>query len=96
LAEQVELAAYYAVAEALTNAAKHARATVVDVRVMANADRLDVWIRDDGLGGADIGRGSGLEGLMDRVRTLGGDMSLHSPAGTGTTLEISLPLNRPF
>jgi signal transduction histidine kinase len=96
LAEQVELAAYYAVAEALTNAAKHARATVVDVRVMANADRLDVWIRDDGLGGADIGRGSGLEGLMDRVRTLGGDMSLHSPSGRGTTIEISLPLNRPF
>jgi signal transduction histidine kinase len=94
LAEQVELAAYYAVAEALTNAAKHARATVVDVRVMANADSLDVWICDDGLGGADIGRGSGLEGLMDRVRTLGGDMSLHSPSGNGTTLEISLPLNR--
>ena len=96
LAEQVELAAYYAVAEALTNAAKHARATVVDVRVMVNADRLDVWIRDDGLGGADIGRGSGLEGLMDRVRTLGGDMSLHSPSGRGTTLDISLPLNPPF
>jgi signal transduction histidine kinase len=96
LAEQVELAAYYAVAEALTNAAKHARATVVDVRVTANAERLDVWIRDDGLGGADIGRGSGLEGLLDRVRTLGGDMSLHSPSGRGTTLEISLPLNRPF
>jgi signal transduction histidine kinase len=96
LAEQVELAAYYAVAEALTNAAKHARATVVDVRVTANADRLDVWIRDDGSGGADIGRGSGLEGLMDRVRTLGGDMSLHSPSGKGTTLEISLPLNRSF
>jgi len=94
LAEQVELAAYYAVAEALTNAAKHARATVVDVRVMVNADRLDVWIRDDGLGGADIGKGSGLEGLMDRVRTLGGDMSLHSPSGKGTSLEISLPLNR--
>jgi signal transduction histidine kinase len=96
LAEQVELAAYYAVAEALTNAAKHARATVVDVRVTANADSLDVWVRDDGLGGADIGRGSGLEGLMDRVRTLGGDMSLHSPAGRGTTLEISLPLDRSF
>jgi len=96
LAEQVELAAYYAVAEALTNAAKHARATVVDVRVMVNADRLDVWIRDDGLGGADIGRGSGLEGLLDRVRTLGGDMSLDSPSGRGTTLEISLPLNPPF
>jgi signal transduction histidine kinase len=96
LAEQVELAAYYAVAEALTNAAKHASATVVDVKVIANADRLDVWIRDDGLGGADIGRGSGLEGLMDRVRTLGGDMSLHSPSGRGTTIEISLPLNRPF
>lgn len=95
LAEQVELAAYYAVAEALTNAAKHAHATVVDVRVMANADRVDVWIRDDGLGGADIGRGSGLEGLLDRVRTLGGDMALQSPSGRGTTLEISLPLNRP-
>jgi signal transduction histidine kinase len=96
LAEQVELAAYYAVAEALTNAAKHAHASVVDVRVMEHADRLDVWIHDDGLGGAEIGRGSGLEGLMDRVRTLNGDMSLHSPPGGGTTLEISLPLSRPF
>jgi signal transduction histidine kinase len=92
LAEQVELAAYYAVAEALTNAAKHAHASVVDVRVMEHADRLNVWIHDDGLGGAEIGRGSGLEGLMDRVRTLNGDMSLHSPSGGGTTLEISLPL----
>ena len=96
LAEQVELAAYYAVAEALTNAAKHARATVVNVRVTANADRLDVWIRDDGLGGADINRGSGLEGLMDRITTLGGEMSLHSPSGRGTSLEISLPLNPTF
>jgi len=66
------------------------------VRVMEHADRLNVWIHDDGLGGAEIGRGSGLEGLMDRVRTLNGDMSLHSPSGRGTTLEISLPLNRPL
>jgi signal transduction histidine kinase len=95
LDEQTELAAYYSVAEALTNAAKHARATVVDVRVRAGADNLDVWVSDDGLGGADISRGSGLEGLMDRIKTLGGDISVHSPPGRGTTLEISLPLHQP-
>jgi signal transduction histidine kinase len=95
LAEQTELAAYYSVAEALTNAAKHARATVVDVQVRAAADGLHVWVSDDGLGGADISRGSGLEGLTDRIKTLGGDISIHSPPGRGTTLEIALPLHPP-
>ncbi len=94
LPEQVELAAYYAVAEALTNAAKHARATGVDVSVKAGADFVHVCVSDDGCGGADIDRGSGLEGLKDRVRTLSGRMALYSPPGRGTILEIALPLQR--
>lgn len=94
LPEQTELSAYYAVAEALTNAAKHSQSSVVDVRVAAMGDALDVRVSDDGIGGADIRRGSGLEGLMDRVGALGGRMSLQSPVGRGTTLEVSLPLDQ--
>jgi signal transduction histidine kinase len=92
LPEPTELAAYYVVAEALTNAAKHADATVIDVRVTADAGVLRVRVRDDGRGDADTARGSGLVGLMDRVETLGGRISLDSPARAGTTLEIALPL----
>ena len=78
-------------AEALANAAKHADATVIDVEVGAD-DALRICVRDDGRGGADATRGSGLMGLTDRVESLGGRISLHSPAGGGTTLEITLPL----
>jgi signal transduction histidine kinase len=93
LPEQIELAAYYVVAEALTNAAKHADATAIDVEVAAWSGTLRVGVRDDGRGGADINRGSGLVGLADRVGTLGGRLSLHSPPGAGTNLEIELPLD---
>jgi signal transduction histidine kinase len=92
LPEPVEVAAYYVVSEALTNAAKHARATAVQVQAGAAADRLRLLVRDDGAGGAEVGRGSGLIGLADRVQALGGMIAVHSPAGQGTTLEAELPI----
>ena len=91
----VEIAAYYVVAEALTNTAKHAHATVADVEVDAVGGVLRVCVRDDGLGGADFGHGSGLVGLKDLAEALGGHLALHSPPGVGTTLEIALPLGDP-
>ena len=90
--ESVELAAYYVVAEALTNAAKHAHASVAHVDVSARPSRLHLSVRDDGVGGADPARGSGLIGLTDRVQALGGTVTVHSPIGEGTTLLIDLPL----
>jgi signal transduction histidine kinase len=93
LPEPVELATYYVVAEALTNTAKHAHATVVDVQAETGEGLLHVRVRDDGRGGADIAGGSGLVGLTDRVEALGGRVFLHSPPGAGTTVEISLSLS---
>jgi signal transduction histidine kinase len=87
-----EVAAYYVASEMLTNAAKHARASVVEVEAEASGARLRVCVRDDGVGGADPGRGSGLVGLRDRIEALGGTFSLHSPAGAGTTVTCELPL----
>jgi PAS domain S-box-containing protein len=92
LPEPVEVAAYYIVSEALTNAAKHARASVVNVLVEAHSGVLALSIRDDGIGGADPARGSGLIGLTDRVHALGGTMEVTSPSGAGTTLLITLPI----
>jgi signal transduction histidine kinase len=92
LPEPVEVAAYYAVAEALTNAAKHARASVAAVEVAAGGDTLRVCVRDDGCGGADFGDGSGLIGLRDRVEALGGRIFLDSPPGAGTSVRVELPL----
>jgi signal transduction histidine kinase len=92
LAEPVEVAAYYVVSEALANTAKHAHASVIHVRVQAGDDRLQLSVRDDGVGGAAAGRGSGLVGLTDRVQALGGTITIHSPAGQGTGLQIDLPL----
>jgi signal transduction histidine kinase len=92
LSEPIELAAYYVVSEALTNVAKHAEATVIDVRVAADSGTLRVAVQDDGRGGADPSRGSGLIGLTDRVMALGGRCSLRSRLGAGTTLEVTLPL----
>jgi len=95
LTEHAEIAAYYVVAEALTNTAKHARATTAHVHVSASENNLRVRVRDDGLGGADLARGSGLVGLRDRTEALGGQFELHSPPGAGTTLQITLPLGGP-
>jgi signal transduction histidine kinase len=92
LPQSVEVAAYYIVAEALTNAAKHAQAARVEVRVTAGERELALTVRDDGTGGADQARGSGLIGLRDRVEALGGTLELVSPPGEGTRLSVRLPL----
>jgi signal transduction histidine kinase len=88
----VEVGAYYVVSETLTNAAKHARASVVEVAAEASGGTLRVYVRDDGVGGADPLRGSGLVGLKDRVEALGGTFSMHSPVGGGTTVSCELPV----
>jgi signal transduction histidine kinase len=95
LPEPAELTAYYAVSEALTNTAKHAHASAAEVEVAADQDMLRVCVRDDGRGGADSSRGSGLTGLRDRVEAIGGRMSLRSLPGAGTAVEIALPLQEP-
>jgi PAS domain S-box-containing protein len=92
LPEPVEVAAYYIVSEALTNTAKHAHASSVYVAVEARDGVLGLSIRDDGRGGADPVRGSGLIGLTDRVDALGGTIEVASPVGAGTTLLIRLPI----
>ena len=91
LPEPVEVAAYYAVSEALTNAAKHAHASVVQVELDAQDAVVRVAIRDDGVGGAEPAQGSGLVGLSDRIEARGGTLKLTSPAGSGTTLLIEIP-----
>ena len=93
LRESVETAAYYTVAEALTNAAKHARAATADIQVTEDGHDLHLRVRDDGRGGANLIHGSGLVGLKDRAEALGGHLELHSPSGEGTTLDITLPLD---
>jgi signal transduction histidine kinase len=95
LPEAVEIAAYYAVAEALTNTAKHAQASTAEVELATGDDMLLVRVRDDGLGGASFGPGSGLAGLRDRAEALGGRIQLDSPRGAGTTVRIVLPLGGP-
>jgi len=91
LPESAELTAYYAVSEALTNIAKHAHASGAQVDVAAEPGLLRVLVRDDGRGGADFGRGSGLTGMRDRVEAVGGQISLRSEPGEGTTVEVMLP-----
>jgi signal transduction histidine kinase len=92
LPDQVEVAAYYVVSEALTNAAKHAQASVVYVELDAHDATVQLAIRDDGIGGADPGQGSGLVGLSDRIEALGGTLEVTSPIGSGTTLLIEIPV----
>ena len=93
LPEPVEVSAYYFVAEALTNAARHAHASAVGVEAEIVGDLLRVTVRDDGVGGgASLAGGSGLAGLKDRVEALGGRIVLHSPPGAGTSLRAELPL----
>jgi signal transduction histidine kinase len=93
--EQTEVTAYYVISEALTNVAKHAKASVVRVDVETADGALHVTVTDDGGGGASPERGSGLVGLRDRVEALGGSLVLRSPAGEGTSLAAVLPLPRP-
>jgi len=92
LPEPVEMAAYYVFSEALTNATRHARASVVCVAVEERDDRLHLSIRDDGVGGVDPARGSGLVGLRDRVEALGGLFEVSGPPGEGTVIVVQLPL----
>jgi signal transduction histidine kinase len=92
LAEQVEISAYYFVAEALTNAAKHAGASSVTVTAEVDTAILRVTVRDDGAGGADFSHGTGLLGLKDRVEAVGGQLFLDSPPRGGTRLCAELPV----
>ena len=89
-----EVTAYYVVAEAFTNAAKHANASAVDILIEEAAGTVTVQVRDDGVGGADASRGSGLTGLRDRVEAVGGSMTLDSTPGAGTVLTVLLPASR--
>jgi signal transduction histidine kinase len=91
--EPIEVAAYYAVSELLTNAVKHAQASVIRVAVEQTDGTLRLSIRDDGVGGADPARGSGLIGLRDRVEALGGTITVESPAAAGTSVHVSLPFD---
>jgi signal transduction histidine kinase len=91
LPDTVELAGYYVVAEALTNAAKHARAAGVRIRVSEQAGRATITVSDDGIGGAHVRHGTGLQGLTDRAEILGGRLTVHSPAGAGTTIRMEVP-----
>jgi signal transduction histidine kinase len=90
--EPVEVATYYVVSEAITNATKHALASVVTVTVAERDDWLHVAIRDDGVGGVDPARGSGLIGLRDRAEALGGSLEVKSLSGEGTLIVVQLPL----
>jgi signal transduction histidine kinase len=93
LPESAEVAAYYVVAEALTNASKHARASQVTLRVQAEDANLHLAIQDDGIGGADSAKGSGLTGLIDRVEAIGGKMVVSSQPGCGTSLLVEIPVD---
>jgi signal transduction histidine kinase len=95
LPSTVEAAAYYVAAESLTNVAKHANASYVELSADLRDGHLLMTIRDDGTGGADSSRGSGLIGLIDRVEALGGTLVGDSPKGAGTTVRIDLPLDVP-
>ncbi len=90
--EAVEVAAYYVIAESLTNVAKYARASHASVEVRALGDRLLIAVSDDGVGGADVGAGSGLLGLEDRVAALGGRLHIESPRGRGTSVRADVPI----
>ena len=91
----VEAAAYYLVAEALANAAKHSEASQVTVRVSANSGCTTVEVADDGVGGADPEKGTGLRGLADRVAALGGELEVASEPRCGTMIRAELPHEQP-
>jgi PAS domain S-box-containing protein len=93
LPDSIEVAAYYVVTEALTNAAKHAQASEVTVGVQVQEDHLRLSIRDNGIGGANAAKGSGLTGLKDRVEAFGGHIQVSSPRGIGTSVQLTIPLD---
>jgi signal transduction histidine kinase len=92
LPEPIEVAAYYVASEALANVAKHAKASQVEVSLESPNGSLVLSIRDDGVGGAHRGGGSGLVGLQDRVEALGGTIEIDSSAGRGTCVVVTLPI----
>ena len=92
LPEEVELAAYYIVAEALANTAKHSHASLVHILVATRGRTLRIAVRDDGVGGADPARGTGLLGLRARAQAVGGTVSLDSQPAAGTLLNAEIPL----
>jgi signal transduction histidine kinase len=91
LPSTVEATAYFIVSEALVNAAKHARASSVTISVVRCREHLEVSVLDDGVGGADAARGSGLGGLADRAAAVGGALSVESPPGGGTHVMARIP-----
>ena len=91
--QPIEVAAYFVASEALANAAKHSGASRIDVSLEQRDGRLVLSVRDDGVGGADAARGSGLAGLSDRVEALGGRLEISSPPGEGTEIRADLPLS---
>jgi signal transduction histidine kinase len=93
LPDPIEAAAYFVASEALANATKHAQASRIDVALVEGNGSVLLSIRDDGVGGADPRRGSGLLGLRDRVEALGGTIRIDSPSGGGTSLVAKLPLD---
>jgi signal transduction histidine kinase len=95
LPEELEIGLYYIVSEALTNILKHAHASMVRVGLDQEDSQVRLTVRDDGVGGADPARGTGLIGLKDRVEALGGTIQVTSPAGKGTTLLVTIPWPRP-
>ena len=90
--DSVEVAAYYVMSEALANTAKYAQATTAEITITPIDNSLVVIVTDDGIGGADITKGSGLIGLEDRVKALGGSFTVESPPLAGTTITAKLPL----
>jgi signal transduction histidine kinase len=91
LPEQVELAAYFVVSEALTNVAKYASASQASVTMTVRNDHLEVEISDDGVGGANLDHGTGLRGLTDRLAAMDGRLEVESEPGRGTTVRASIP-----
>jgi signal transduction histidine kinase len=89
--ERLEVAVYYIVAEAVTNAIKHANATVVRIHLVAEEDGIHLTVEGDGVGGAAVGDGTGLIGVKDRVEALGGTIEVESPSGKGTSLDVRIP-----
>jgi signal transduction histidine kinase len=90
--EPLEVAAYYVVSEALTNMTKHADASYATVLLEERYGSIQLAVQDDGVGGADPVRGSGLVGIRDRVEALGGTLEVSSPVGEGTLVQVALPL----
>jgi signal transduction histidine kinase len=92
LPDEIELAAYFVVSEALTNVAKYASATHASVALTRSNGQLTVAVSDDGVGGADADRGSGLRGLIERLAAIEGRLDVESPPGSGTTIRVSIPV----